>query len=55
VFAGKAPLDLVVFGAQDGLLTVQRFLEAACQGQYMLPNELDIGFRPYTNSDIILS
>jgi hypothetical protein len=55
VFAGRPPMDLVTGGTQDGLLTVRRFLDAARGGQYMPPNEIDAGFRPYTDGDIVIS
>jgi hypothetical protein len=55
VFGGNPPLSLITCGTQDGLLTVRRFLDAARGGQYMAPNEIDIGFRPYTEADIIFS
>ena len=55
VFGGRPPMDLVTNGTQDGLLTVRRFLDAARGGHYMAPNEIDIGFRPYTDADIVFS
>lgn len=55
VFGGGPPLDLVISGTQDGLLTVRRFLDAARGGHYMAPNELDLGFRPITDADIVFS
>jgi hypothetical protein len=55
VFGGKPPLALVTGGTQDGLLTVRRFLDGACRGQYMAPNEVDAGLRPYADADIVLS
>ena len=55
VFGGRPPLDLVTSGTQDGLLTVRRFLDAARGGNYMAPNELDAGFRPYTGADIVFA
>ena len=48
-------MDLVTSGTQDGLLTVRRFLDAARGGQYMAPNEIDVGFQPYTDADIVFS
>lgn len=53
VFGGKPPMDLVVSGTQDGLLTVRRFLDAARGGLYMDPNEVDAGFALYTDADIV--
>jgi hypothetical protein len=55
VFGGRPPMELVTGGTQDGLLTVRRFLDAARGGQYMPPNEIDAGFHPYTDADIVLS
>ena len=55
VFSGRPPMDMVTGGTQDGLLTVRRFLDAARGGQYMPPNEIDAGFHPYTDADIVLS
>ena len=55
VFGGAPPLALVTSGTQDGLLTVRRFLDAARGGIYLPPNELDAGFTPYTDADIVLS
>jgi len=55
VFGGRPPLDLVVSGTQDGLFLVRRFLDGARGGLYMPPNELDRGFRPYTDTDIVFS
>jgi uncharacterized protein (DUF2384 family) len=54
VFGHKPPLDLVVSGTQDGLLTVRRFLDAARSGRYMEPNALDAAFSPYTDSDVVV-
>lgn len=55
VFGGRPPMDLVTCGTQDGLLTVRRFLDAARGGHYMAPNEIDIGFPPYTDADIVFT
>jgi hypothetical protein len=55
VFGGRPPMDLATSGTQDGLLTVRRFLDAARGGHYMAPNEIDAGFRPYTDADIVFS
>jgi uncharacterized protein (DUF2384 family) len=55
VFGGKPPMDLVTCGSQDGLLTVRRFLDAVRGGHYMPPNEIDVGFRRYTDADIVFS
>jgi uncharacterized protein (DUF2384 family) len=53
VFGGRAPIDLVASGSQDGMFTVRRFLDAARGGLYMPPNELDRDFRPYTDADVV--
>ncbi|HYI84894.1 MAG TPA: antitoxin Xre/MbcA/ParS toxin-binding domain-containing protein [Acetobacteraceae bacterium] len=55
VFGGRPPLDLVICGTQDGLMTVRRFLDAARGGVYMEPNEADTDFRPYTDADIVFA
>jgi uncharacterized protein (DUF2384 family) len=52
-FGGHSPLDLVTSGVKDGLCSVRRFLDGACQGLYMPPNEIDKDFHPYQDSDII--
>lgn len=53
VFGGQPPLALVTNGAQDGLLLVRRFLDAARGGLYMAPNGIDTGFAPLGDSDIV--
>ncbi len=55
VFGGRPPLALVTSGTQDSLLTVRRFLDGARGGLYMAPNEVDIGFTPYTDADVRFS
>ncbi|MGI4793381.1 MAG: antitoxin Xre-like helix-turn-helix domain-containing protein [Janthinobacterium lividum] len=55
VFGGNSPLLLLASGLQDDLLTVRRFLDAARGGLYMEPNEIDRGFRPYTDADVAFS
>ena len=55
MFGGAPPLAFVTCGMQDGLLTVRRFLDAARGGIYMEPNELDAGFAPYADADIVVS
>jgi hypothetical protein len=55
VFGGRPPLELVISGTQDGLLTVRRFLDAARGGLYMEPNEVDVGFTRYADSDVPIS
>ena len=44
VFGGRPPLALMTSGAQDGLMLVRRFLDAARGGHYMEPNSIDSGF-----------
>jgi uncharacterized protein (DUF2384 family) len=53
IFGGRPPLDLVVNGSQDGLLTVRRFLDGARGGLYMPPNELDKAFTSYGDAEIV--
>ncbi len=53
LFGGQPPLLLVTSGAQDGLLAVRRFLDAARGGLYMTPNAVDAAFTPYTDSEIV--
>lgn len=53
VFGGHPPLDLIVSGTQDALMTVTRFLDAARGGLYMPPNAADIAFMPYEDWEII--
>ena len=55
IFSGHPPLDLVVSGTQDGLLSVRRFLDAARGGLYVPPNALDRGFTPYTEADVVFA
>lgn len=55
VFGGHPPLDLIMSGTQDGLLTVRRFLDAARGGRYMPPNQLDREFEYYAEDDIVFS
>ncbi|MGO8246214.1 MbcA/ParS/Xre antitoxin family protein [Rhizobium leguminosarum] len=53
VFGGHPPLDIVMNGTQDGLMTVRRFLDGARGGLYMQPNALDEAFTPYEDADIV--
>jgi hypothetical protein len=53
VFGGRPPLALITGADKDGLLAVWRFLEAACTGLYMPPNEVDREFQPYTDAQIV--
>jgi hypothetical protein len=55
VFGGQSPINLMVDGTQDSLLTVRRFLDAARGGLYMEPNEVDRNFVPYSDTDIHFS
>lgn len=54
VFGGRPPLTLMTSGAQDGLMMVRRFLDAARGGRYMEPNRIDVGFAPYEEADIVV-
>ncbi len=54
-FDGRAPLDTVVDGTLEGLLTVRRFLDALRWGWVTEPNAIDRDFRPYTTADIVMS
>jgi hypothetical protein len=53
LFGGQPPLALVTSGAQDGVLAVRRFLDAARGGHYMAPNAVDAAFTPYADSEIV--
>lgn len=55
IFGGKPPLDLVVNGTQDGLMTVRRFLDAERGGIFMAPQPGDPAFPPFKPSDFKLS
>jgi hypothetical protein len=55
VFGGQPPLALVVSGAQDGLLQVRRFLDAARGGLYMPPNGVDEAAQPYSDAEIVFT
>lgn len=55
VFGGQAPLEVMLAGTQDALLTVRRFLDAARGGLFAAPNAVDEGFRPYEDAEIVLS
>ena len=54
-FGGQPPLALVTSGTQDGLMVVRRFLDAARGGFYMVPNEIDRDFEPYTDEDVVFA
>ena len=55
VFAGRAPLSVLIDGTPDGILTVRRFLDAARGGLYMAPNAADWDFAPYTDQDVVFA
>ncbi|WP_390633825.1 MbcA/ParS/Xre antitoxin family protein [Oryzibacter oryziterrae] len=50
---GRAPIDLVVRGTQDGLLSVRRFLDAARGGHNMQPNEMDEASRQHQDPEVM--
>ncbi|MGG5890795.1 antitoxin Xre-like helix-turn-helix domain-containing protein [Falsiroseomonas sp. HC035] len=51
-FGGQPPMSHVTSGTQDGLLVVRRFLDAACGGLYMEPNEVDRGGGEHLRDDL---
>ena len=55
LFGGQSPLDVMLAGTQDALLTVRRHLDAARGGLFAAPNAVDAGFEPYTDADIVFS
>ncbi|MFG1418754.1 MbcA/ParS/Xre antitoxin family protein [Xanthobacter sp. V0B-10] len=55
VFGGRTPLEVMASGTQDALLTIRRFLDAASDGPYMEPNQVDENFEPYRDEDIAWS
>lgn len=55
VFGGQPPLELMVGGSLDGLLTVRRFLDAFVFGGSTEPNQADHDFQPYKDTDIVMS
>lgn len=55
IFGGRAPLELMISGTQDGLMAVRRFLDAARGGLYMAPNSIDAAFTPYEDRDIVFT
>ena len=55
IFGGNPPMMLVIGGTLDGLMTLRRFLDAACGGLYMPPNGADLDFVPYGDAEIFLS
>ena len=53
VFGGASPIELITGGTQDALLTVRRFLDAACGGLYMAPSSEERDRPPYDDSEVI--
>ena len=53
VFGGAAPIDLIIGGTQETLMTVRRFIEAARGGLYMAPSSDERDWPPYDDSEII--
>lgn len=53
VFGGAPPIELVTSGTQDALMTVRRFVDAACDGLYMAPSSDERDTPPYDDSEII--
>jgi hypothetical protein len=53
LFGGQPPIALVTSGTLDGLMLLRRFLDGACAGLYMAPNEIDANFQPYTDQEIM--
>lgn len=53
VFGGTAPVELIVSGSLDDLMTVRRFIDAAGTGLYMPPTPDEADFRPYEDSEIV--
>ncbi|MDF3361942.1 DUF2384 domain-containing protein [Sulfitobacter sp. Ks41] len=51
-FGGDSPMNLVVHGAQDDLMTVRRYLEAWLQGQ-VTPGIPEGSFTPVTEKDVV--
>ena len=54
-FKGRTPLDLMLDGTLEGLVSVRWFLDALTGGQGIEPNQVDRGFRPYIDADVIMS
>jgi hypothetical protein len=53
VFGGAPPIELVTSGKQDAVLTVRRFLDAACGGFYMAPTSDESDGPPNDACEII--
>jgi uncharacterized protein (DUF2384 family) len=54
VFGGQAPVDVMIGGGLDGILTVRRYLDAWRGGLRGGPGA-DAGFDPVREADIVLS
>jgi Protein of unknown function (DUF2384) len=55
VFGGRPPLETMLAGSQDALLTVRRHLDAARGGIFAAPNAVDHGSEPYGDGEIVIS
>lgn len=53
VFGGRSPMELIVSGQQDNLMTVRRFIDAARMGLYLPAVDVDADFAPYEDSEIV--
>lgn len=53
IFGGEPPIDLITSGTQDALMTVRRFVDAACGGLYMNPMPDEQTYPPYSDGEII--
>lgn len=53
VFGGAPPIELMTRGTLDAILTVRRFIDAACVGVYMAPSSNERDWPPYDVSEII--
>lgn len=53
IFGGAPPIELVTSGKQDAVLTVRRFLDAACGGLYMAPTSDESDGPPNDDCEII--
>lgn len=53
-FGGQAPMSIMVFGTQDGLLQVRRHLDAWCGGTFAPPAGALEGEPPLDDDDIII-
>lgn len=55
LFGGGTPMAPITNGTLDGPICVRRFLDAACGGLYMTPNEIDVAFDPYQDRDVVFT